>query len=154
MQKYEDAIALYTQILKTKDNQLLQNNLTEALVAQGQVDLGIKNYTKATDELERAISRGTKDSAAYFGLAQAYRACGLNEKAAQNYEKAISMSPEKTNYSSEYAEFIAEINANQKTISGTETPQTNNENSTLPSISLDENSENIVNAVNLEKIKI
>ena len=34
----------------------------------------------------------------------------MNDKAAENYEKAISLSPDKTEYSKEYAEFIASIN--------------------------------------------
>ena len=110
MKKYEDAIAMYNDLLTVKNSDIVQNNLTEAYVAQGHEDLKIHNYSKATDEFLKAISRGTKDSMAYYGLAKAYRACGMNEKATEYYEKAIAMEPEKTLYSSELAEFIAEMN--------------------------------------------
>ena len=57
---------------------------------------------------EKAIERNTNDSYAYFGLAQSYRACGVNDKATEYFEKAIAMSPDRSEYSSEFAQFIAE----------------------------------------------
>lgn len=110
-EKYEDAIALYNEILETKSSELVQNNLTDALIALGQQELIKQNYSKATDTFIKAISRGTKDSGAYFGLARAYRACNVNDKATEYYEKAIAMNPEKVEYSNEFAEFISEINS-------------------------------------------
>ena len=123
MEKYEDAIALYNEILSVENSSVVQNNLTNALVSLGNKELEKQNYSLATDTFIKAISRGTKDSAAYFGLARAYRACKVNDKAGEYYEKAIAMSPDKTQYSNEYAEFISEINAASaldKTSSGTE----------------------------------
>src|SRR5699024_7969443 len=58
--KYEDAISLYNEIIADKPSDIAQNNLTEALVSQGLEDLKIHNYSKATDEFIKAISRGTK----------------------------------------------------------------------------------------------
>ena len=107
MKKYNDAIALYTDLLKVKDNASIQNNLSSALVSQGFVFLNEQNYSLSTNCFERAIQRGTKDSNAYFGLAKSYRACGVNDKATEYYEKAISMSPEKSEYSNEFADFIS-----------------------------------------------
>lgn len=95
MQKYEDAIALYSDILAVKSSDVVENNLTEALISQGHEDLKLHNYSKATDEFIKAISRGTKDSFAYYGLAKAYRGCKINDKATEYYEKAIEMDPEK-----------------------------------------------------------
>ena len=109
--KYEEAIALYNEVLETKSSELVQNNLTDALIALGQQELIKQNYSKATDTFIKAISRGTKDSGAYFGLARAYRACNVNDKATEYYEKAIAMNPEKVEYSNEFAEFISEINS-------------------------------------------
>ena len=126
MKKYEDAIAMYNDLLTVKNSDIVQNNLTEAYVAQGHEDLKIHNYSKATDEFLKAISRGTKDSMAYYGLAKAYRACGVNEKATEYYEKAIAMEPEKTLYSSELAEFIAEMNSKTATSVSPETPAAQN----------------------------
>lgn len=107
MKNYNEAIALYTDLLKTKESESVQNNLTSALIAQGYVFFDEQNYSLATGCFERAIERKTKDSGAYFGLAKSYRACGMNDKAAEFYEKAISMAPEKKEYSAEYTEFIA-----------------------------------------------
>ena len=107
MNNYNDAITIYTELLTTKDDANIQKNLTSALVALGDEYLQAHNYSLATETFERAIERGTKDSYAYYGLAKSYRACGINDKASEYYEKAISMSPEKIQYSNEYAEFIS-----------------------------------------------
>ncbi len=112
LERYEEAIALYNSILEVKDSEIVQHNLTDAIIAQGKVDLQKQNYSNATDMFIKAISRGTSDSSAYFGLAQAYRACKINDKASEYYQKAISMSPDNTTYSEEFADFIAEINSN------------------------------------------
>ena len=108
--RFADAIGLYEEVLKTKDSELVQNNLTDALVSQGNVELGNKNYEEAVKNYIKAISRGTKDSDAYYGLARAYRALEENDKATEFYEKAISMNPGNTKYSEDFAEFIADIN--------------------------------------------
>lgn len=111
VERYEDAIDLYNEILSEKSNPIVESNLTDALVAQGRVELEAKNFTNSTKAFEKAISRGTKDSFAYFGLAKSYRACGVTDKVSELYEKAISMAPGVTSYSEDYAEFIAESNA-------------------------------------------
>lgn len=107
MKEYNDAAAIYTQLLTEKDNSNIQTNLTAALVSLGDEYLQAHNYSLATETFERAIERGTKDSYAYYGLAKSYRACGIDDKAAEFYEKAISMEPEKVEYSNEFAEFIS-----------------------------------------------
>ncbi len=111
LENYEEAISLYNEILTQKDSEIIQNNLTEALIAQAQIELSKQNYSNAIDIFIKAISRGTKDSEAYFGLARAYRACKINDKATEYYEKAISLNPEKSLYSNEFADFISEINS-------------------------------------------
>ena len=107
MKEYNGAAAIYTQLLTEKDNSNIQTNLTAALVSLGDEYLQAHNYSLATETFERAIERGTKDSYAYYGLAKSYRACGIDDKAAEYYEKAISMEPEKVEYSNEFAEFIS-----------------------------------------------
>lgn len=113
MKEYNDAAAIYTQLLTEKDNSNIQTNLTAALVSLGDEYLQAHNYSLATETFERAIERGTKDSYAYYGLAKSYRACGIDDKAAEYYEKAISMEPERVEYSNEFAEFIS---STQKTV--------------------------------------
>lgn len=110
MDNYNDAIAIYTELLKEKSDSNVQNNLISALLAQGDKYLQEKNYSLATETYERAIQSGAKDGSVYIGLARSYRACDLNERAAENYEKAISLSPQNSEYSKEYTEFIASIN--------------------------------------------
>jgi tetratricopeptide (TPR) repeat protein len=117
MQKYSDAIAMYNELLKEKDNKSVLNNLAAAYVAQGDEYLKSKNYSLATEMFEKAIENGTSDSYAYFGLAQAYRACSLNDKATEYFEKAISMAPDKAEYSKEFAEFISATNKSEVKIS-------------------------------------
>lgn len=107
MKNYNGAIAMYSELLKEKPNDSISNNMTSAYVSLGEDNLKVQNYTLSTEYFEKAIENGTKDSMAYFGLAKSYRACGINEKATEYYEKAIEMSPEKTQYSKEFAEFIA-----------------------------------------------
>lgn len=105
---YSMAITLYNELLQVKDNENVRNNLTSAYIQEGDKQLKVKNYTLSTEMFEKAIEFNTKDSYAYFGLAQSYRACGLNEKATEYFEKAISMAPDKSLYSTEFAQFIAE----------------------------------------------
>ena len=107
---YQGAIVLYKGLLEVKDNANVQNNLTSAYIAQGDLYMKAKNYTLATEMFEKAIDRNTSDSYAYYALAKCYRACDLNERATEYYEKAINMAPDKTIYSQEFAEFIAETN--------------------------------------------
>lgn len=110
MNDYTDAIAIYTELLKEKSNSDVQNNLISALMALGNKYLVEKNYSLATETFERAIQSGAKDGSVYIGLARSYRACDLNDRAAENYEKAISLSPQNSEYSKEYTEFIASVN--------------------------------------------
>ena len=111
MDRYNDAIAIYNDLLKQKsDDTAVKNNLMAALVALGDVYLNDKNFSLATSAFEQAVSLGTKDSYAYYGLAKAYRACELDDKAADAYEKAIALAPDNTEYSNEYAEFISTAN--------------------------------------------
>lgn len=147
MKNYNEAISLYTDLLKTKDNAAIQNNLTSALIAQGYVFYDEQNYSLATNCFERAIQRGTKDSTAYFGLAKTYRACGVNDKATEFYEKAISMSPEKSLYSNEFADFISSTYKNDVKVNSANTSK----NVTEVKLSMDSVKED--NAADVQKNK-
>ncbi len=104
---YNDAITVYNALLQEKDNLNVHNNLAAAYVAEGDKYLKSKNYSLATEMFGKAIELDTQDSYAYFGMAKAYRACNVNDKATEFYEKAIAMAPDKTQYSTEFAEFIS-----------------------------------------------
>ena len=114
MNDFPEAIKLYNEILEKKDSEMIQENLTDAIISQASTDLNVKNYSSAIDGYIKAISRGTKNSEAYYGLAKAYRAIGSNDKATEYYEKAIKMNPENTDYSKEFATFISETNKPQE----------------------------------------
>lgn len=80
-----------------------------ALVSRGHELIAVQNYEKAIDNFKTAIKNGYTDGYVYFGLAKAYRAQGDNTKASENYEKAISIDPDKTIYSAEYSDFISSM---------------------------------------------
>lgn len=111
--KYNDAIAVYNNLLKEKDDSAVKNNLALALTALGGEYLNAKNYSLAVETYEKAIDNGANNSDAYFNLAKAYRACDVNDKASEYYEKAIAMAPDKQEYSEEFAEFISATNQPQ-----------------------------------------
>lgn len=95
MKDYSGAIDIYSKLLEEKDNASIRTNIASAYVSLGDENLKQQNYTLSTQNFEKAIEYNTKDSYAYYGLAKSYRACGINEKASEYYEKAIAMSPEK-----------------------------------------------------------
>ena len=119
LDQYDEAIALYEEVLGVKDNPTVSANLTKAIVAQGFVSLNAKNYSKASEYFQKAVARDSADDYAYYGLAKAYRGLELNEKAAEMYEKAIALNPEKALYSSEYGDFISALYSQQPVVSAT-----------------------------------
>ena len=138
---FNGAISLYNEILEKTDSEVIQNNLTDAILSQASKDLDEKNYTNAINGFVKAISRGTKDSYAYFGLARAYRATGVNDKATEFYEKAIAQDPERVEYSREFASFISEINKPQEEENTSSLGEINNVVLSLPeSIPAEDNS--------------
>ena len=120
MKDYSGAIDIYSKLLEEKDNASIRTNIASAYVSLGDENLKQQNYTLSTQNFEKAIEYNTKDSYAYYGLAKSYRACGINEKASEYYEKAIAMSPEKTQYSTEFAEFISATNKTPELRTGAE----------------------------------
>ena len=97
--------------MEERNSEIVQNNLSDAIISQSKIYLESGDYSNAIEGFVKAISRGTKDSYAYFGLAKAYRNTGINDKATEYYEKAISMNPDEKEYSEEYADFISAINS-------------------------------------------
>ncbi len=110
MNNYSQAIELYESLLKAKDNSGVRNNLNAALLTEGKKAMESGDYEKAIGYFNKAVKYKTPDSYVYYGLAKCYRAQGNIEKACNSYEKAISLSPETSLYSNEYAQYIAEIN--------------------------------------------
>lgn len=122
MKKYPAAIALYEDVLQVKQDKEVQKNLITALIAQGQVSYDAQDYTTAATYLEQAVTKGSEEGYGYFLLAKTYRKCNMDDKAAEMYEKAIAYEPARTEYSNEYAEFIASRFNDKNT-----TPQLNDE---------------------------
>ena len=108
-QKYQDAIDLYKELIAVKKDAAIKENLNNALVARGHELIKIEEYDEAMTDFKSAIKDGYTDGYAYFGMAKIYRAQGENAKASENYEKAISLDPERTQYSAEYSDFISSL---------------------------------------------
>lgn len=134
LEQYDDAIALYEDVLTVKDNPTVKSNLTKAIVAEGFVCLNAKNFSKASEYFQKAVSKNSADDYAYYGLAKAYRGLELNEKAGEMYEKAIALNPDKALYSSEYGDFISALYSSQVNVSDTAVEE-------LPDIALNDNGE-------------
>ena len=107
MKRYEDAITIYKELLAKKSSKSVRDNLANALVSRGHERVDAQDYEEAINDFKSAIKDGYSDGYVYFGIARAYRGLGNNTKAAENYEKAISINPEKTAYSAEYSDFIS-----------------------------------------------
>ena len=107
--EYEKAIVLYNELLAEKNDSMIKENLSNALVSRGHELIAVQNYGNAIEDFKTAIKNGYTDGYVYFGLAKAYRAQGDNTKAGENYEKAISINPDKTLYSAEYSDFISSM---------------------------------------------
>ena len=122
---------MYDELLPIKNDKTIKENLNTALVARGHELIEQNNYGSAIEDFKTAIKGGYTDGYVYYGLAKAYRATGDNTKASENYEKAISIDPEKTVYSAEYSEFISSLYKPQVTVQ-----QTQNGKEELPSINL------------------
>ena len=144
LKKYDDAITLYQNLLSTKSDKTLQNNLNDALVSRGHEFVASENYGKAIEDFKSAIKGGYTDGYVYYGLARAYRATGNNTKASENYEKAISIDPDKTVYSAEYSDFISSLYKPKVNVQSTQ-----GDSKDLPAINLtlDNVEENAVNEV-------
>ena len=109
LHRYQNAITLYQELQPVKNDKNLKENLNNALVARGHELLDIEEYDSALQNFKTAIKEGYTDGFAYYGLAKVYRAQGNNTKASENYEKAISLDPDKTMYSAEYSDFISSM---------------------------------------------
>ena len=130
LNQYEDAITLYKDLLAVKNEKVIKNNLNDALVSRGHELVSADIPDEAISYFKEAIKGGYSEGYVYYGLAKAYRLKGDNTKAAENYEKAIAIDPEKTAYSSEYSDFISSLFT-----TGMQT-KTSDDSSQLPSINL------------------
>lgn len=146
LKRYEEAIPLYEELLAVKHDKTIKENLNDALVSRGHELVTAEDYTKAVETFKSAIKGGYSDGYVYYGLAKAYRGLGDNTKASENYEKAISINPDKTVYSAEYSDFISSLYA----------PKVNVEtsgNNILPTISLSMDNNETTPAVEVKPSK-
>ena len=134
LNKYEDAISIYKELLSEKNEKSIKTNLNDALVSRGHELVEAGNTKDAITYFKDAIKGGYTEGYVYYGLAKAYRKDGDNSKAAENYEKAISIDPEKTAYSAEYSEFISDLYSTKVEV------KSSDKSSELPSINLSVNS--------------
>lgn len=130
LKQYEDAITIYKELLAQKNEKIIKHNLNDALVSRGHELVEADDTKDAIAYFKEAIKGGYSEGYVYFGLARAYRKDGENTKAAENYEKAISIDPEKTSYSAEYSDFISALYSTSAEI------QSSGTTSELPSINL------------------
>lgn len=132
LKRYDEAIAMYENLLPVKNDKTIKDNLNNARVARGHEQIEAKDYGSAVENFKTAIKEGYTDGFVYYGLAKAYKATGDNTKAAENYEKAISIDPDRTEYSAEYSEFISSLYKPKATVQ--QTP--GSDKGDLPSINL------------------
>ena len=130
LKQYDQAITLYKELLNVKSEKSIRENLNNALVSRGHELVEEKDYKTAISTFKEAIKGGYGDGYVYYGMAKAYRGLGENSKASDNYEKAISIDPDKVAYSAEYSDFISSLYAPQINVQQLETPKE------LPSINL------------------
>ena len=116
LHKYQDAIVLYKELQTVKSDKTVKDNLNDALVSRAHQLIELEDYTEAMDDIKTALKDGYADGYAYYGLAKIYRAQGDNTKASENYEKAISLDPDKTQYSAEYSDFISSLYSPKTTV--------------------------------------
>lgn len=135
MKKYDDAITIYKELLNEKNERAVKDNLNTALVARGHELVEIGETKEAISLFKEALKGGYSDGHVYFGLARAYRATGDNTKASENYEKAITIDPERVNYSAEYSEFISALYSPHSTVTSS------GKTGELPSINISTNNE-------------
>ena len=110
----------------------IKENLNSALVSRGHQLLEIEDYDNAMTNFKTAIKEGFTDGSAYFGMAKIYRAQGENSKASDNYEKAISLDPDKTQYSAEYSEFISSLSKPKTTTPSSSTEESEEQKDCIP----------------------
>ena len=109
MERYDEAIAIYRNLLSERNEKTIINNLNNALVSRAHELVKDGESEDAIAMFKEAIKGGYSDGYVYYGLAKAYSAKGNNTKAAENYEKAIALDPDKTQYSADYSEFISSV---------------------------------------------
>ncbi len=149
LHQYEDAIALYKELQTVKNDKAVKDNMNKALVARGHELLEIEDYETAMADFKLAIKEGYMDGSVYYGLAKIYRAQENNTKAAENYEKAISLDPDKTLYSAEYSDFISSLYKPKTTVQ-----EPVSQGSPLPVINIEmENPEKTVSQTKTEETK-
>ena len=122
LKQYEQAITLYKDLLNIKSEKSIKENLNNALVSRGHELVEDEEYKTAISTFKEAIKGGYNDGYVYYGMAKAYKGLGENSKASDNYEKAISINPEKTLYSAEYSDFISSLYAPQVTVQTLQQP--------------------------------
>ena len=138
LKQYDKAITEYKELLNIKNEKAIKENLNNALVSRGHELVEDKNYNNAISNFKEAIKGGYNDGYVYYGMAKAYKGLGENSKASDNYEKAISINPDKTLYSAEYSDFISSLYSSQINVQALEQPKE------LPSINLSMDNQNDV----------
>ena len=108
LNRYDDAIKLYDELLSQKSNARLEQNLVSALISKGDYLLTKSKFKESIEPFERAISLDLNQSYAYYGLAKAYECLKNADLAMVNYEKALEIEPDKELYKKDFELFKTE----------------------------------------------
>lgn len=104
--KFKDAISLYTELNAEQPDNKLKEYIYNAYISQGKQYTAEKNYRKAADSFESAISTNNLEVEPYVLLAKAYDNLGSASKTIEYYEKAISIDPDNKTITADYAKAL------------------------------------------------
>ena len=126
MENYVSAIDLYKTLLAKTQNDRIKQNLTAACVAYGYELYDKQDYGQAVLYFEDAIDLNDKEASAYFGYAMANAKIGCADIALENYEKAVSLEPNNSEYAKALSQYKNQTK-NTNTAKQTQTSLTTNE---------------------------
>jgi tetratricopeptide (TPR) repeat protein len=84
---------------------LRQNSVPQVALALGRVRLVQERYPEAVTQFEKVLSIDPKNDGAYRGLAQAYAAMGLPDKAIESWQQDIALHPDSVDAYTQLAKF-------------------------------------------------
>lgn len=93
-----------------------QKNLVDVNLELGMAYLGKKDYSRAKRKLLMALEHGPKSPEAWYSMGYYLQKIGNNEKAAQYYEHALTLAPQRGDVQNNYGAFLCSIGKNKEAI--------------------------------------